>query len=78
MCIDGRFFEGCFYYYSQQILSAAANESLIPYNLLKKVPKNITFNTATPNATRKEIKENIKYSSAFRTKDLFHTEMRVK
>ena len=30
------FLEDCFYFYFQQINSAVANESLIPYNLLKK------------------------------------------
>ena len=34
--IGGHFLEDCFYCYSQQIKSAAANESLIPYNLIKK------------------------------------------
>ena len=32
--IGGRFLENCFYYYSQQILHP--NESLIPYNLIKR------------------------------------------
>ena len=32
--IGGRFLENCFYYYSQQVLHA--NESLIPYNLIKR------------------------------------------
>ena len=34
--IGGRFLENCFYYYSQQIMHATANESLIPYNLVKR------------------------------------------
>ena len=38
ICIGGYFLEDCFYYYSQQIKSAVANESLIPYNLRKRVP----------------------------------------
>ena len=33
ICIGGRFLEDCFYCYSQQIISAVAKESLIPYNL---------------------------------------------
>ena len=36
ICIDGHFSEDCFYCYSQQIKSAVANESLIPYNLRKR------------------------------------------
>ena len=35
--IGGRFLEECFYCYSQQIISAIANESPIPYkNLIKR------------------------------------------
>ena len=38
--IGGRFLEECFYCYFQQIVSAIANESLIPYkNLIKRGPK---------------------------------------
>ena len=37
--IGGRFLEDCFYCYSQQIISAAANESLIPHNLTKRAPE---------------------------------------
>lgn len=33
----GRFLEDCFYCYSQQIIPSVANESLIPYNLTKRV-----------------------------------------
>ena len=38
ICIGGRFLEDCFYCYSQQIIYAVTNESLIPYNLIKKAP----------------------------------------
>ena len=31
ICIGGRFLEDCFYYYSEQLISAIANESLSPY-----------------------------------------------
>ena len=34
--IGGRFSEDCFYYYSKQIISAATNESLTPYNVIKR------------------------------------------
>ena len=37
-CIGGHFLEDCFYCYSQQFKSAVANESLIPYNLVKMGP----------------------------------------
>ena len=34
--LDGRFLEDCFYCYSRQVISAVANGSLIPYNLIKR------------------------------------------
>ena len=43
ICIDGHFLEDCFYCYFQQNISAAANESLIPYNLIKRAPKTQNF-----------------------------------
>ena len=39
ICIGGRFLEDCFYYYSQKIISAVANESLIPYNVIERTPE---------------------------------------
>ena len=37
--IGGSFLEDCFYCYSQQIISAIANEFLIPYkDLMKRAP----------------------------------------
>ena len=42
--------------YSQQIVSAVAKESLIPYNLTQRVPETQIFNTATPHATPNQIK----------------------
>ena len=38
ICTGGRFLDDCFYCCSQQIRSAVANESLIPYNLIKWAP----------------------------------------
>ena len=35
ICIGGHFLEECFYCYSRQIKSDVANESLVPYNLIK-------------------------------------------
>ena len=55
--IGGRFLEHCFYYYSQQIISAVAKESLIPYNLTQRPPETQNlqyYNTehhAKPNQT---------------------------
>ena len=39
ICIDGIILEDCFYCYSQQIISAVANEFLIPSNLIKRAPE---------------------------------------
>ena len=64
MCIGGGFLEECFCCYSQQIISAVPSEFLIPYNL-----KNRTFNTVAPNSNSNQIKKNVKYSLALRTKD---------
>ena len=54
--IGGCFVGDCFYCCSQQIISTIANESLIPYNyikkhqIIKKHQKHRTFNIATVNA----------------------------
>ena len=55
ICIAGCFLEDCFYCYSQQIISAVANESLIPYNLVKRA-KQTTFSTVTMNPNPIQIK----------------------
>ena len=34
ICIDRRLLEDCFYCYSQQVISAVANEFLIPYTII--------------------------------------------
>ena len=39
ICIGGHFLEDCLYCYSQQIIPAVANESLIPYNIIKRAPE---------------------------------------
>ena len=39
LCIGEPFLEDCFYWYSQQIIYDVANESLIPYNLIKRTPE---------------------------------------
>ena len=40
ICIAGRFLEDCFYCFSQQIISAVANESFDPNNLIKNSTRN--------------------------------------
>ena len=57
ICIGGRFFEDCFYCYSQKFISVVASESPIPYNLRKRAPGKQTFNTGTPNANPNQIKK---------------------
>ena len=72
ICIDGHFLEDCFYCPSQKIISAVANESLIPYNLIKRAPETQNLLYCNIECHPKPNKKNIKYSSAFRAKDLFH------
>ena len=38
-CIVERFLEDCFYCYSQEIIFAVANQSLIPYILIRRAYK---------------------------------------
>ena len=54
-----------------------ANESLIPFNLIKRPPETQN-NTVTLNATPNQIKKYMKYSSVFRTKDFFQTDTNKK
>ena len=37
--IIGSFSEDCLCWYSQQIISSVTNDSLIPYNLIKRAPE---------------------------------------
>ena len=39
ICIDGCFLEDCFYCYSRHMISSVANESQIPYNIMKRAPE---------------------------------------
>ena len=39
ICIGGSFLEEWFYWYSQQIISAVTNESLTPYDPIKRAPE---------------------------------------
>ena len=54
ICTGGRFSEDCFYCYSQQIISAVTNESLIPYK--KEHQKDRNSNTVTLNANPNQMK----------------------
>ena len=66
ICIGGRFLEDCFYCNSQRIIFAVANESLIPYDLIKRAPE-------TQNVTPSQIKE-IKNTAQFLEQNiLLHT-----
>ena len=49
ICIGGCFLEGCFHYYSQQVTSDVANETLIPCNP--------AANTVTANVKPSQIKK---------------------
>ena len=52
--IGGRFLRDCFHCYSQQIMSAVAKKSLIPYNFTKTAPETYkSLNNITLNATPK-------------------------
>ena len=39
ICAGSRFLQESVYCYSQQFISAVANESLIPYNRMKRAPE---------------------------------------
>ena len=57
ICVGGHFLLDCFYCYSQQIISAVAKESLIPYTLYKEHQKHGTFNTVTPRTSPNQTKK---------------------
>ena len=65
----GHFLENCFYCYSRQIISVEANESLIPYELIKGESKTQNPEYCNSKSRPKPNKKNTKYSSVFRTKD---------
>ena len=69
ICTVGRFLEEFFYYYSQQIISAIANESLIPYNFIKRAPETQNLQYCNIECHPKPNQKSIKYSSVFRTND---------
>ena len=72
ICIGGHFLflEDCFYCYSQKIISDGANESLIPYKLIKKAPETQKSSYCNSECQPKPNQKNVRYSSVFRTKDL--------
>ena len=55
--ITGNFLEDYFCCYSQLIICAEDNKSLIPYNLIKRAPEHRTFKTATPNSNLNQIQK---------------------
>ena len=57
ICIGGCFQEDCFYCYSQKVISAVANKSIIFNNLIKDYQKYKTFNTVKPNTNPNQIKK---------------------
>ena len=57
ICVGGHFLMDCFYCYFQQIISAVAKESLIPYTLYKEHQKHGTFNTVTPSTSPNQTKK---------------------
>ena len=56
LCIGGTFYEDCFCWYSQQIVSAVTDEFLIPCNLIKRAPEKQNL-YAKPNAKLNQIKK---------------------
>ena len=66
ICIGGHFLEDFFYYYSQKNISAAANKSLIPYNLIKRAPETQNLQYSITECQLKANQKNLKYSLGFR------------
>ena len=56
-CIGRRFLKDCFYCYSQKIIYAVTNISLIPHNIIKWWQKHRAFDTVTPNSNTSQIKK---------------------
>ena len=66
--IGGRYLKECFYCYFQQVISAVANEYLIPYNFIKRAPETQNHYCNTE-CQPKPIQKVGKYSLVFRRKD---------
>ena len=67
--VDGRFLGACFYRYFQQIISGVANESLIPYNLIKRGPKTQNLSYCNTECLPKLNLKNTRYNLHFRAID---------
>ena len=77
ICVGGRFLEDCFYCYSQQTISAVANESLISHNLISK---RSTRNTELliPYGTPSQIKKTYNTAQLLERTILLHTNINNK
>ena len=73
ICIVGRFLEDCFYCYSQQIISTAANVSLIPYNLMK-----VIWDSVTPNPNTNQTLKTLNTTQFLEQNIFFHTNINNK
>ena len=69
ICIGGRFLEGCFYCYYQQIISAVPKEFLIAYNLIQRAPETQNIQHCNNECHPKLKQKNMRYGSVFRIKD---------
>ena len=78
ICFGGCFLEDCFYCHSQQIISAVANESLTPYNLIERAPEVWNLNYCNTECEPKPNQNNVKYRSLFRTKGFFPNKYKQK
>ena len=65
ICIGGRFVGDCFYCNSQQIIYAVANESLIPYNIIKRAPETQSLKYCNTKCQPKANKRNCKIQLSF-------------
>ena len=67
-CICRHFLEDCFDCYSLKIISAVANNYLIPYKLLKRAPETQSLQLCSSELRHKSKKYKI-WNKVFRTKD---------
>ena len=78
ICIGGRFLlEDYLVVIPQQIISATANQSLIPYNLIKRAPETQNVKYCNTECQPKP-NQNVKYISVLEHKILFHTDINNK
>ena len=67
--ISGRFLRDFFYCFSQQFMSTVANESLIPYNHIKRAAETQSYYYCNTECQLKANQKYVKYSSVLKTKD---------